>query len=349
MRTGYKNNRVDRRYWLIVALPLLLATGAVGLADEGSASAAAPASADLLSGARGAIQQGDWQRGLELTDEALHHGANKVQVLLLEAQIYAGMGNVEKQRQVLQSVVALDSSLCEPQVTLARLEENRGLWPTAAELYQRAIDADAGCRAAYLRLAELYEKNNQPRQALRVLQQGADNNPGDTRLLMALADMFRRRDLLQQAEAVYGQIVTGGDESAKAEAHRRLGEIYWQVQQYADAFECYVKAAELQGGPGAIDTAGYQEMFKAADGAVTDALEGAWGPFTAYTEGGPVAREEAYVAMWAAVEQINQAYEAALNAQIYLDGGNKHLRDAACQRRYQAKRERELLPVPSSP
>lgn len=263
----------------------------------------------------------------------------------------------------------------EPHLVLGMLEEDRGLWQRAAKWYQQAIDANSGCCAAYLRLAKLYQNNNQPRQALAVLQQAVENNPRNTRLLAALADMYRRRNLLQQAEAVYGQIVAVGDDSAKAAAHRRLGEIYTQVQQYADAFECYVKAAELQGGPGAVDPGGYVQICTAADNAVSAALQNAWRPFTAHVEGGPVAREEAYVAVRAGAAQIQQvkqfaaqvkvppalqpvhsqrqlfysvAAEAAFTAQIYLDTGKKQLRDAACQRRYQAEREREQLAVLST-
>jgi len=378
MRTGYKNNRVGRRYWLLVVLSLLVASGTAGVAGEGAGDAIAPApgSADLLVGVRTAIQRGDWEQALELANEALHSGATKVPVLLLQAQIYAGVGNVEKQRQALELAVALDNSLCEPRLVLARLEENRGLWQRAGELYQQAIDADANCRAAYLRLADLYENNAQPHQALKVLQQAVNNNPNDTFLLAALADMYKRRHLLPQGEAVYAQIIKVGDDAVKAAAYGGLGEIYMQVEQYADAFECYVKAAQLQGEPTSVHTAGSEQIFGAADKAVADTLEQAWKSFTAHVQGGPVAREEAYVAVRAAAEQIYQikqfaaqikappafqpvhnqrqlfysvAYEAAFTAQVYLDTGNKRLRDAAGQRRYQADRERKVLATLSSP
>ncbi len=373
MRSIYQNiarsvGRVAAYPWLLIAVAgFIVYSGAPGGV---SIAAKAEISADGLGPARQAISNRNWARAMELLDKTLLHGTEKVEALLLKAKIYAALGEVDKQRQTLQAAVALDDSLCEPRLILGMLEENRGLWQRAAKWYRQAIDSNPGCSAAYLQLADLYQNNNQPRQALSVLQQAVENNPSNTRLLAGLADMCEERDLLEQAETVYGQIVTVGDDSAKAEAYRRLGGIYTQVGQYADAFECYAKAAELQGGVGALDRSGYNQIFRAADGAVSDALHKAWKPFTAHIGGGPVAREEAYVAVEAAARQIQQikqfagqlkvppalqpvhnqrqlfysvSAEAAFTAQMYLDTGNKQLRDAAGQRRYQAEREGEEL------
>ena len=234
MRTGdqttpRQNQRIVARAALFLTLILIGASMGTGAAQEGVTAAGADREEALLSGARLAVQNGEWVRALELSEEALRSGADRVQVLLLKARIYGRMRDVAKQRQALHAVVAMDDSLWEPRLALAMLEEGRGLWQRAAELYREVIAINPRCRPAYLRLATLYERNDQPHQALTILQQSMAHNPDDSRLLVAIAGMYWRRGLLQQAEAVYGQLVQVGDEAARAEAFTRLGEIYTQV------------------------------------------------------------------------------------------------------------------------
>ena len=324
--------------------------------------------ADLLAPARAALSDGRPERALELAAGAQRAGADRVQVVLLKAAIYAHMQNTAKQRQMLQAAIVLDDTLCLPRLLLADIEEQRGLWQRAAELYEEAIATDATYRNAYLRLARLYERRNQPLRGLNVLEQGVRNNPADLVLLMALADTCRERGLCQQAESVYGRIIIQGDKETQALAYQRLADIYAEVGQFGDAFDCYVQAGELVGEPVAEE--GYHQVYSAADRAVANTLETVWQLFTAFLEEGPVAREEAYLALAesaAEIARIKQfgeranppltmrkvhaqrrlfyavAHEAVVTAQIYLDTGDLSLLSAAQQRRAQADQERQHM------
>ncbi len=372
-----------RRLWLAMMGLVVLWAGmrSVGRAEEPGSTvtaespAAAPADIatedDLLAPARAALANGYSEKALELAEGAWQAGADRIEVLLLKAEIFAQMQRVDDQRKMLLAAVAADDSLCLPRLVLASIEERRGLWQQAEEYYKQAIAVDSSCAGAYLRLARLYERHGQPIRALRKLQEAVDNNPQDMVLLQALGAALKQRGMLQPAESVYGRILAQGDKQAQALAYRSLGDIYKQVGQYKEAFDCYVRADELLGDSGSLAQEGYDRIFTAADGTVTQALNNGWQLFDAFIEGGPVAREDAYLVLdssAAQTEQIMQflqqvqppedrqeihsqrelfyavAHEALVTAQVYLDTGEVSLLDAAQQRRTQANQERLAIP-----
>ena len=340
----------------------------------GSAATAqdsAPAEVDILVPARAALADGRPQEALQLAEGARRAGADRVQVLLLKAAIFAQMQRVDDQRAMLLAAVATDDSLCLPWLILAGIEERRGLWQQAERYYKQAIAANSSCRNAYLQLARLYEHYDQPVRALSVLHQAVENNPEDIALLKALGKALRQRGMLPAAETVYGRILTQGDRHQQALAYRCLADIYGDVGQYKDAFDCYVEAEKLLDSSGVVAEEGYTKIFAAADGAVAAALNTGWQLFDAFVEAGPVAREDAYLTVAESlgkVEQIRQfleqiqppqsvqeahsqrklfyavAHEALVTAQVYLDTGNASLLAAARERRAQADQERQRLP-----
>ncbi len=363
--------RIGISRWVLIGLPFILAPVPTAIAQPVPPAIHTQPAPDLLAGAQHALRVGNYHRALELSDEALHSGADKAQVFMLKAQVYARLHDVDRERQALQSALALDDTLYLPRLILGRIELDRGLWQKAAELYQQAIDADPTHPIAHLRLADLCQTHNQPRRALQVLQQAVETNPREVRLLIALGDAYHRRHLLEQAEATYGRIIALGDSTAQVKGYRRLAELYTDVGEYGEAFGCYAKAAELEEGSAEVDSQGYQQVFTAADKAVHQTLDEAWETFSAYIQGDEqVAREQAYVAVQQATADINQikqsaaqveapanlqaihsqrrlfysvAYEAAFSAQMYLDTGDQQLRQTADQRRTQVREEYDAL------
>jgi len=372
-----------RRLWLaVIGLVVLLAGMRSGVRAEEHGSIAAtesPAAAstdtatevDVLAPARAALANGQSEKALELAEGAWQAGADRTQVLLLKAEIFAQMQRVDDQRRMLLAAVAADNSLCLPRLVLGSIEERRGLWQRAEEYYKQAIAVDSSCADAYLRLARLYERYGQPMRALRKLQEAVDNNPQDIVLLQALGAAFKQRGMLQSAESVYGRILAQGDKQAQALAHRNLGDIYEQVGQYKEAFDCYVQAEKLLGDSGALAQEGYDRIFATADGTVVQALNNGWQLFDAFIEGSPVAREDAYLGLDDSVRQVARimqflqqvkppegrqevhsqrelfyavVHEALVTAQVYLDTGETSLLDAAQQRRAQANQERLAIP-----
>ena len=373
---------IKGRLWLATIVVVVWAGvgSAVGAEESGSAVAAeSPATApedtatevDLLAPARAALADGQPEKALKLAEGAAQAGADRVQVLLLKAEIFGQMQRVDDQRKMLLAAVAADNSLCLPRLVLASIEERRGLWQQAQQYYEQAIAADSCCAAAYLRLARLYERHGQPMRALRKLQEAVENNPQDMALLQALGAALKQRGMLQPAELVYGRILVQGDEEAQALAHRSLGDIYKQVGQYKEAFDCYVRAEDLLGDSGSLAREGYDRIFATADGTVTQALNNGWQLFDAFIEGGPAAREDAYLVLDDSARQVAQvkqfleqvqppedrreihsqrelfyavAHEALITAQVYLDTGEASLLDAAQQRRTQVNQERLAIP-----
>ncbi len=350
-----------------VALALLWGTvvcvaAAPGVATESTAGA----QSDLLGPARAARADAKPDRALELTAIAAQAGADRVAVLLLKADIYGQMQATEKQRRMLQSAIAVDDTLCLPRLLLASMAEQRGLWQQAGKLYKEAIAKDSSCREAYLRLARLLEQHKQAMQALGILERAVESNPDDIGLLMILGDTCRQRELLAEAETVYGRIIVQGDSQSQSLAYRHLGDIYTEVGQFRDAFDCYVAADELVESAEPIAAQGYARIFAAADSAVAGELDGAWKLLLAFVEGGPLTREDTYLALEESAAEITRigefgeqlesppsvqkrhaqrqlfyaiAHETVVDAQLYLDTGYTSWLEAARERHAQTDQE----------
>jgi len=364
-RTGQLTRQAEGLLLLVAVFTSILWLSAAPVASAKEAAA----SSDLLGPARVALADGQPQKALELAEGARRAGADPVAVLLLKAEIFGQLQQTEKQQQMLKAAIARDESLCLPRLVLGSMAERRGLWQEAERYYQEAITAQSSSRAAYLRLSRLYERHGQPMRALTMLRQGVAANPEDIGLLQTLGNTLKRRGMLPEAESVYGQILAAGDDQAKAVACRHLGDIYAQVGLYTDAFDCYVWAEELLGAE-SVAQEGYARIFHAADQAVAAALVSGWQQFAAYNDGGPVAREDVYIALQEAISRVDQmkgflekieppprleeapaqrklfyavAREALVTAQIYLDTGKSSLLSAAQRRRAQADQERQQI------
>jgi len=324
----------------------------------------------LLQQATMTMAEGDLVKALDLIDQALAEGADLTQAALLRSHIYELLGNAEKAREELASVVALDPGQVEATLGLAEMEAARGLWQRAIELCHQAIENDPSFVEGYLRLYELYRDHNQPRRALQIMEQGAEANPDSSRLFLRLGVIYQERELLAPAEAAFKQAGAMGDEGQQVEALSRLGDLYAQTGEFVAAFDAYVRAAQVAGVGGQVEPEGYGKIFAAADEAVTAVLETVWKPLTAFVEGGPVVREEAYAIVAQALAQLDEirsfgqrvtppagraaahaqrqlyyqvAYEAIYSALLYLDTGDAELLANARARTAQAAKEQERI------
>jgi hypothetical protein len=293
-----------------------------------------------------ALREGNSAEALRLLDEAEQIHGRQPQLALLRAQVYAAQLSPEREADSLQEAVALDESLYEPRLQLAAGLEARGLWQEAAQKYREAITLFPLRPLAYIRLAALRDRQSQPNLALETLREGLDLIPEELGLLEALAKHYERRDMLSEAEEVWLAVVARAEGRPLADAHRALGDLHLDRQDFISAYTAYAAAQQLY--PSSY-TGEMKVLLRESDHLVAEALERAR---LALSPGPGQSREERYTAAAGAVEDLNHtaslatafaadfpdpvtyakrtlyyslALEAATNALVYIDTGEADL------------------------
>lgn len=136
---------------------------------------------------------------------------------LAEAQLAAG--DPVQAEQSYRTAVQLDARSAAAQLGLARALARQGKLAEAAPQFRQAAALDPGYRDALLELAGLYEKNNQPDEAIAIYRQ-FPNDPGAAAHLGALLLSSRQyADAIPPLEQAYAHSPTEPNRVALAEAY----------------------------------------------------------------------------------------------------------------------------------
>ena len=109
-------------------------------------------------------------------------------------------GDLDKAALDFRNALKLDQNYTEAQLGLARLEEQRRNYETAASLYHRIAQRDAKNVEARVKLAQIMLASQQPESAATYADQAYRLEPSDPRVLAARAGIALSRG--NQAEAV---------------------------------------------------------------------------------------------------------------------------------------------------
>jgi tetratricopeptide (TPR) repeat protein len=157
--------------------------------------------------------------------------ADKARVALREAELLAeGIGDVDTAIVRYESVLAELDPTCRPALqAIADLQEARDNFLAAAEALERELklvaDADERGQIA-TRLARLYEKLDDPRQAIRALEIVRKADPDDFDALERLCELSEKIEQWDRvAELLAQRIEVQADESEAAEMTLKLATI----------------------------------------------------------------------------------------------------------------------------
>ncbi len=157
--------------------------------------------------------------------------ADKARVALREAELLAeGMGDVDTAIVRYESVLADLDPTCRPALqAIADLQEARDNFLAAAEALERELKlvADAAERGQIAtRLARLYEKLDDPRQAIRALEIVRKADPDDFDALERLCELSEKIEQWDRvAELLAQRIEVQADESEAAQMTLKLAGI----------------------------------------------------------------------------------------------------------------------------
>ena len=152
----------------------------------------------------------------------------------------------------LLRVLRIDEAHLEALGLLARLYDDDNNTASALEFYQRYVDA-AGTpdlqRAPVLRMAELlHQRQDQPDQAVVVLERFEQSSPGEDEVLQRLGDLHIELKAYPQAVAALERLneLRGADPAWQARNLQRIGRLYWkEMQDHAQARAALQRSREL--------------------------------------------------------------------------------------------------------
>jgi tetratricopeptide (TPR) repeat protein len=213
---------------------------------------------------------------------------------LLRARLNLARRNDDAAIGDLQRAVGMDPSLVEARVWLGRLLEEQGLWQSAQDHYEAAVEADPTDLAALLGLARLYRDHGHRRRAIELLTDARDLGQDDPSLLMLLAELHGGEGNVALAERYFLQAAATATGDERAMAWERLGDLYVKLHRHREALTSYVKAAEVNPSRASMAERRYTEVMTAADGAVHEALTATWSAFEDFANNGIGEREMVY-------------------------------------------------------
>lgn len=261
---------------------------------------------------RAALAIGDLDLAIRELDAAYKAGEPLLLVYLVRAEVAGAQNDTSAERKWLESAAGAAPDHTEPLLRLAALHRRQGLWQKAIETYDRAIELDPTCSAAYSGAAGIYSARGRPRQAVTYLENAVLHRPDDSGLLMKLGDAYRQAGMLADAEETYDLGTRSADPHLRAQMLDKLGDLYVSVGQYSNGFYCYAAAAQARGDedqPPAQRR--YEQIMKTADEAVVAGLTLARDTFNEYSVRRTAPRERAYLAAEAAADQIREVIDFA--------------------------------------
>ncbi|MCL4201734.1 MAG: tetratricopeptide repeat protein [Pirellulaceae bacterium] len=136
-------------------------------------------------------------------------------------------------------------TVAEVYVTAGRIYQERGDDADAERHWQRALTLDDANLEARMELAQLYQRQNRPRETLAVLSPLRESRPDDPRLWLETGRLHARLDQFELADQAFARVVELTPESAQGYAAR--AELRVQCQRdAAEAVQFARQAVERQ-------------------------------------------------------------------------------------------------------
>ncbi|OLC96714.1 MAG: hypothetical protein AUJ00_03600 [Gemmatimonadetes bacterium 13_1_40CM_3_70_6] len=147
------------------------------------------------------------------------------------------------ERRRRDSITAVPLRTNEYRYELAVMKQRAGQLDEAIQLYQEALENDAGLYPAHARLASIYETRNLWVQAVAERRAAVNANPDDASLLMDLGLTLAKARNLGEAEQALHQAMDANPRDARVPYY--LGRVEEQLNKPADARTAYTRFLSL--------------------------------------------------------------------------------------------------------
>jgi tetratricopeptide (TPR) repeat protein len=160
---------------------------------------------------------------------------------LQKEQLVQGM----EQTRGYDDLHATGESVGEIYVTAGRIYQEHGDVANAERHWRRALTLDDGNLEARMELAQLYQRQNRPRETLEVLSALRETRPDDARLWLELGRLHAQLDEFQPADKAFARVAELTPELAQGYAARAELRVHTQ-RDAAEAVQLARQAVERQ-------------------------------------------------------------------------------------------------------
>jgi tetratricopeptide (TPR) repeat protein len=192
--------------------------------------------------ARIRLQQGQNGVAVQIGEEILETNPRNLQVKLIRGTALANLGEADKAREELRSILSIDKDANEARYQMAALDLREKHYREAEAGFR--ILAQAGEGRGITGLADSKLAQGRPAAGAQILEEELAKHPDRDDYRLALSEVQLRMGRVQEARAQLEQVVQHN--SGSAEALTRLGTVQSQLGDKQGALENYRKAHRMQ-------------------------------------------------------------------------------------------------------
>lgn len=191
------------------------------------------------------LSLGENDRAVKIFEELERHAPENVEILYNESAAYQAEGNVQKTRDTLEKILAIDPAFTPALVNLTRLLVRDQKADEAVARVNQAIQKSPDKAENLILLAGLMDDyGNSPEQALQLLEKVRKISPELPIGYTMTAGILVRQGKAGEAIRKYKTLLEL--KPAFAEGHMAMGTLLEQTGDYAGASAAYTKALELR-------------------------------------------------------------------------------------------------------
>lgn len=187
----------------------------------------------------------EYDRSLRSYGKVLETNSRDVKILSRIGEIYYSKGDLERAYDAYRKVTQIQPATENARIAylnMGNILDDAQRYDEAIKAYESALTIRDNDDLTYYNLGIAYKHSDQAAMAVNSWKKGAQINPDNMKIRLALADYYYERGYADLAEKEYQEIIYKWP--SNQEALFKLGTIYHKHKNYADAKKAYNKVIE---------------------------------------------------------------------------------------------------------
>jgi len=187
----------------------------------------------------------EYDRSLRSYEKVLETKGRDVKVLSRIGEIHYSKGDLERAYEAYKKVTRIQPATENARIAylnMGNILDDSQRYDEAVKAYESALAVRDNDDLTYYNLGIAYKHSDQAALAVNSWKKGAQINPDNIKIRLALADYYNERGYADLAEKEYQDIIYKWP--SNQEALFKLGTIYHRQKNYGDAKKAYGKVVE---------------------------------------------------------------------------------------------------------
>ncbi len=164
-------------------------------------------------------------------------------ISIIEAKFLLHIGDKQAAKTILLNLMEKYPDTYKGHILLAQIYEKDNEMDKAIDEYVRAVDANKKDYDSYFKISELLKKLGKKDEAITMLTNLIENKPDYYKASMLLGDLLYEQERFKEAVNVYQDALKY--KPVDFDLYYCLGMAYTRLNDFANAKDCYEKAAEI--------------------------------------------------------------------------------------------------------